>query len=269
MIRSKHLSMIATVVSVLAWIGQAQSATLYNEDFAAINDWQLGFSGSTPWTTLLNDGDETVVIAGGAPINTYAMPSNNQVLSAGITSAINALTTLNVNLDVRLKSFATGNEFFYTLFSQNPQVVGDIAAITLNVRHPSNAASGGSVNLLISRATTNDPAGNVTVFNSGFTPVTLGDDGDPFPINVSRSGAGQWTVTVDGNQIISGSESTLTTGLKIDFIRFQELADSLGGAERRVFDNFSISTTVIPEPGSVSLLCLGLVGLLRFRRRRA
>lgn len=263
MIRSKHLSMVAIGMAVLACVGQGHAATLFNENFADISEWQTGIFSSNPWTTTLNDGDETVVIAG----DPFTMPSNNQVHPAGITAAMNASTTLDVNLDVRLKTFATGNEFFYTLFSENPQVPGDISTITLNVRHPSNAASR-SVNLLIRQATSPDPSDDITVFNSGFTTAALGDDGDPFPINVSRSGSGVWTVKVDGTQIISGSESTLSTGLKIDFIRFQELADSLGGAERRVFDNLSISTTIIPEPGSIYLLGMGVLGLSSFRRRR-
>ena len=227
----KALAIGAVAGFALACANQARATILFNEDFADVSEWSL--DGTNPWTTTLNDGDETVVIAGGSPINTYAMPSQNQIHPAGITSALGPSSILDVNLAVRMKGFPspTAGSFQYTLFSENPQVPGDIATITLFVKHPtSNGGSDGQISLLVRQATGIDPATDITVFSSGLVGYGAhSDSADPFPIDVSRDGTGLWTVDFNGSPLISGTESILSTGLKIDYIRFQEFTDSSGG----------------------------------------
>lgn len=263
---------LAALASVLLVAGSAQAAVIAAWDFSQFFgpgaptidgaslvttvtsnysdfDPTFGAGADSGFGTLYLDGTNGSTGTPGMPSTTAAnffQPTTDQITLLQ-TLPQNAAPTGDVPFDscTVLQSPAEGMQTFC-------EDVSMIASTTVSVTFGFDLTSA--------------PGGNA---GNGFSLDFAGFDPGGSSIGVETSADGSAFAAVAGTFTLGATEApvniplgTALDGLTQGFVRLTFDADS-------VIDNFGISGTIVPEPGTAMLMMLGLVGLSRAGRRRS
>ena len=236
---------------VLLALSHANAATVFNEDFADISDWQ--HLGGVVWTqqsyteTVFHDVVGTIDGAAATNRTNPGVMFDANLAGPG---------TLDLDLVWRSMSSGTNQAFSYTLQDNASTTPGYLSSVRHFVRQD------GTFEFRV-----RDDAGTLIASADVASQSWPFSPPDGFiTINTHRDASGVWTVTrSDTGVILSVAESTVATGFDFNTLEIVEAADTAGASENRRVDNVSLDITAVPEPASAALIGLGLCGLISRR----
>jgi len=280
---------IAAAGLVLGFAAGAQGAVVANESFNTLNNGNLGGQGSgTGWAGAWVDGSASAsdIVVPTSPSLTYAVPGGG-VVSGGAkalqhtgnaTNAVNRTlstafgddageTSIYISFLMKFTGSITGNDFAAIWFDNNTS--GDHTNRP-NIGLKANQGSGSTGMDFFSRLALGDESysGNLV---SGETYLLVG--------RLAKSGSGNFDifdlwVNPDADDFATPDVTATNAGTISQFNMIGIRSANLGGSDTVTIDELVLGTTwadvmAVPEPATLSLLGLGLVGLGWARRRRA
>lgn len=261
------LGLLALIVACAASVNAETITTIYQDDFSGSST--AGLAGTTPDTTTGGATwiSSSYISANGAinntSTNTLTGNSNAYLAFTPVAGHIYTLSAdLNisqyVSTDVKWLAFgfvyssttpSTSSSFFTSSTSYGAY------ALTSYSR---SAATTVSAKMYRGKANTNQVGTTQTY--TGVAATTY----NTIKEVLDTTGAA-WTIKwyCDGAEIGSSSYTATTNPTTINYVGFGTRCGATGG-----IDNFSLTSTTIPEPGTIALLAAGMLGLLAYAWRK-